>query len=383
MTHISQAIHPRAVYKDLFRVPAITAYNRLEARPRTVDFSRSLRAEVRDALWLLTRQWQMGEFQAEDAASPIDARLATRLARFDRVSFAGGPPQPYDESVPLEVAVEREDFPWTLPARIEAGQRFLGLLAPAVRAAVLAPARAAFALEADPDWSKQADTLALYRVAAARAIDGARLLASHAAGTLAATLGAAPADVTDAADAVAAWRRRVFGAPQGTGGRAWIPDRLAYDVRIATPLADGEQALLTARRYAEGRLDWYAFDAGATGERLPAPAGAPPPAAARADTLSFVPTAAAFPGGPPRQLWRTERQNHRPPAARVRGDGPRLWQRLVRHSLRDAGQSPVPGARAAGHRRLRRPHAGPARQRHGRNVVAALEHVLGGRRKPG
>jgi hypothetical protein len=306
MTHISQAIHPRAVYKDLFRVPAITAYNRLEARPRTVDFSRSLRAEVRDALWLLTRQWQMGEFQAEDAASPIDARLATRLARFDRVSFAGGPPQPYDESVPLEVAVEREDFPWTLPARIEAGQRFLGLLAPAVRAAVLAPARAAFALEADPDWSKQADTLALYRVAAARAIDGARLLASHAAGTLAATLGAAPADVTDAADAVAAWRRRVFGAPQGTGGRAWIPDRLAYDVRIATPLADGEQALLTARRYAEGRLDWYAFDAGATGERLPAPAGAPPPAAARADTLSFVPTAAAFPGMPNPRFWEME-----------------------------------------------------------------------------
>jgi hypothetical protein len=33
----------------VFRLPRIIAFNRLEARPRTFDFSRSLRAEVRDA----------------------------------------------------------------------------------------------------------------------------------------------------------------------------------------------------------------------------------------------------------------------------------------------------------------------------------------------
>src|ERR1700687_5948932 len=91
------------VLLEAWRQPAITAYNRLEPRPRSVDFSRSLRAEVRDALWFLTRQWQLGELHAEDAASPIDARLATRMAPFDRVSSAGGAPQPIDETVPLEV----------------------------------------------------------------------------------------------------------------------------------------------------------------------------------------------------------------------------------------------------------------------------------------
>ena len=30
-------------------------------------------AEVRDALWMLTRQWQMGEFEGDDAGSPIEA----------------------------------------------------------------------------------------------------------------------------------------------------------------------------------------------------------------------------------------------------------------------------------------------------------------------
>ena len=50
--------------KDEYRIPTITAYNRLEATPRTTNFDRSLKAEVRDAMWMLTRQWQFGEFQA-------------------------------------------------------------------------------------------------------------------------------------------------------------------------------------------------------------------------------------------------------------------------------------------------------------------------------
>ena len=59
--------------------PAIVGWNRLEGRPRTVQFDRALRAEVRDALWFLTRQWQFGEFKGEDAGSPVDVRTAVRV----------------------------------------------------------------------------------------------------------------------------------------------------------------------------------------------------------------------------------------------------------------------------------------------------------------
>ena len=55
--------------------PAITRWNRLEGRPRTHDFDRALKAEVRDALFMLTKQWQMGEFVGDDAASPVQARV--------------------------------------------------------------------------------------------------------------------------------------------------------------------------------------------------------------------------------------------------------------------------------------------------------------------
>src|SRR6266576_4314199 len=95
----------------VYREPSITAYNRLEPRARTEDFSRSLRAEIRDPLWLLTRQWQMGELEAEDAGSAIDARLVTAQTRVDRVALGGGAGHGYDEDIPLETVVEREAIP--------------------------------------------------------------------------------------------------------------------------------------------------------------------------------------------------------------------------------------------------------------------------------
>ena len=56
-------------------LPTITRYNRLESRPRTDNFARALRAEVRDALWMLCKQWQMGEFAGDDAGTPVYAKL--------------------------------------------------------------------------------------------------------------------------------------------------------------------------------------------------------------------------------------------------------------------------------------------------------------------
>jgi len=51
--------------------PTVTVWNRLEGRPRTTDFDRALKAEVRDALWMLARQWQFGELRGEDPAQVI------------------------------------------------------------------------------------------------------------------------------------------------------------------------------------------------------------------------------------------------------------------------------------------------------------------------
>ena len=82
--------------------PAITVWNRLEGRPRTPEFDRALRAEVRDALWMLTRQWQLGEFRGDDAGSPVVARLHLATTQLTRYRPGEHDPQPMPTDAPLE-----------------------------------------------------------------------------------------------------------------------------------------------------------------------------------------------------------------------------------------------------------------------------------------
>src|SRR5215470_14767169 len=94
--------------------PLVRGWNRLEGRPRSADFARSLRAEVRDPLWFLTRQWQMGEFESEDGGSAIDARLLTKFTHIDRIAFKGSVAKAYSEDIPMETLIVRETIPFTL-----------------------------------------------------------------------------------------------------------------------------------------------------------------------------------------------------------------------------------------------------------------------------
>ena len=61
---------------------SITYWNRVEPSPRSESLRPGLTAAVRDPLWFLTRQWQLGEFQGEDAASPafVERDRAVRAA---------------------------------------------------------------------------------------------------------------------------------------------------------------------------------------------------------------------------------------------------------------------------------------------------------------
>ena len=53
---------------------SITSWMRLEPRSRNAEMRTSLQARIYDPLWLLARQWQLGEFQGEDNGSPVLAR---------------------------------------------------------------------------------------------------------------------------------------------------------------------------------------------------------------------------------------------------------------------------------------------------------------------
>jgi hypothetical protein len=110
-------------------VPSITWWNRLEPRPRAPRIAETLAAAVRDPLWLLARQWQFGEFQAEDAGSPAAVELRARLSPFLSWRPPGGSSAPLPRGRPLEAVVEAEPFTPDLATRVELGHTFLALLA--------------------------------------------------------------------------------------------------------------------------------------------------------------------------------------------------------------------------------------------------------------
>ena len=111
-------------------------WNRLEGRPRTLEFDRALRAEVRDPLWMLTRQWQLGEFRGEDAGSPVSATFHLRTTRPTRYQAQETPRRDCPPGRPLEAVAEARAVPFTvgpdrvgLDLRVALGRRWMKLMA--------------------------------------------------------------------------------------------------------------------------------------------------------------------------------------------------------------------------------------------------------------
>ena len=67
---------------------------------------------MRDPLWMLTRQWQMGEFHGDDAGSPIFTKVRLETTRLRKYPAASGPVQDFDDAIPLEARVEQMPIPF-------------------------------------------------------------------------------------------------------------------------------------------------------------------------------------------------------------------------------------------------------------------------------
>jgi hypothetical protein len=300
------------------RFPTVTVWNRLEGRPRTQAFDRALRAEVRDALWMLSRQWQLGEFRGDDAGSPFFAKLHVTHAPLTRYRADDGVAEPFEPGVPLEATVERRPPPLmiggretALDLRLAMGRQWLKLVAPVgdYRQAFTD----AYAIPApDPTAPSDADRVAHPEVwqtvaaVAGRRMDGGRLylylLADPGNHAYDGVAGVAQTD-RDAIDEQAGrflrWCRRLLAQPDGED--AWVPERLEYRFAVASPTADGEK-VLTAEEYPGGTLDWHSFDVDRDAESL----GTAPEAGPAATTRTLIPVPLEFEGMPASRWWAFE-----------------------------------------------------------------------------
>lgn len=297
--------------------PIIKGWNRLEGRPRTVDFERALRAEVRDALWFLTRQWQFGEFAGEDAGSPVEARTSLRAVPIQYYAVRDGGAVPYDKQIPLETRVEHEPVPRDLTFHVQVTRYFFAQLAAhpslaTIRSLYLNEYKFSVATAAGaPD----ADSDDIGPLAAQHALDGGKLLDAIADGTHAAWINgvAAPLSAADRGDLVAAgkslveWFHRLYSQPADAAEDAWAPRFLEYQFACAAEAQGNAQTVLTADAYASGHLDWYAFDIDTRAERELHPAGPPPVLPVVDDQpLSFLPAPVSFGGMPNARYWEME-----------------------------------------------------------------------------
>lgn len=296
-----------------YRIPSITAYNRLECSPRSSDFSRSLKAEIRDPLWMLTRQWQFGEFQGEDAGSPVTAQILGEHRSMDQISFSGDQVAGYDESTPLEVRVERERLSGDLFLATQLARYFLRLMRDEGLTTHLEELRSQYPLNPVID-EQDSEGQQLFTAVGDTLFDGYQLYiamtSAAASGTqfqqwMSDTAIATPDQqlFNTISGEYLDWLNRVYGLSAEITS-AWLPEKLEYQFALAS--STPEQKRLTAQQYANGHLDWYSFDF--DNSRLMAIDNEQPSATVTENFVSFIPAPIRFKGMPNPRFWMMEEQ---------------------------------------------------------------------------
>jgi len=311
-------------------IQAVIHWNTLEPRPRSNDFSRSLRAEVRDPLWMLARQWQWGEFDAEDAGTPVCARLSMINTTINALATGNEPAQGgYSYLVqerPLEAAVERlmlENVAGDVAVRLEMGRQWVNLLLPF--GAAFQPAAwyvhplfrfyppvlpnnadentiAKFSLE-----SSDHETADLLASVSGRAVDGWAVYLGCLDNSIQNQRGTIPvAGFNDAVKSFLAWMRRTYSLPDDVKKDAWVKDQLEYRFKMSAAVL-GKANVFEAEEYKGGNLDWYHLDFAPAGTTMPA-AAAPVPVPNLSEQVIdlVIPAKMAFDGMPNARWWAIE-----------------------------------------------------------------------------
>lgn len=313
-------------------VSTVTKLCRLEGESRSEDLKHALRAEVHDALWMLTKQWQMGEFIGDDAGSPILAKIqvaTTKLNKYQAADHACS----FPKETPLEAVVEKRPIAFkqgnqkmALDIRLQMGRQWLKMIekigAGGLRQYFIEKYPIKLPDEL-PNPEKNIDgaivfahpeVWAQFAAVSGRAMDGWELY-SH-------LLKNPPLDRNDSklkdivipesafkqidetAKNFKKWFESLYVQPS-SGDDAWKPSSLEYQFRCSAPAEKGEK-VYTADEYAHGHLDWYSMDLESKASIPEASSKVQSRYPEVLEPTSFIPTAISFPGMPNTRWWTFE-----------------------------------------------------------------------------
>jgi hypothetical protein len=307
-------------------LPTVVMWNRLEGRPRREDFLRALRAEVRDPLWMLCKQWQVGEFRGDDAGSPVFAKVHIDTTRITRYRPGDAPARDFDNETPLEAIVEQrpvnffgQEHILSLDIRLAMGRQWLKLLGAGGLGAHASLFVQQYGID-EPDPASRSDAFITAHAAAwqsvsalaGRAMDGAKLYfylkadSTHHAYDGIAIPDADKPTIDPMAGRFIAWYEGLFYQPLDSANDAWMGQQLEYQFAVSAPSGGGEKVMV-AEEYYQGHLDWYSLDVDLLEAPLSGDAGGPPPEDPRAAfTSSFFPVNLQFDGMPNTRWWTFE-----------------------------------------------------------------------------
>jgi hypothetical protein len=271
---------------------------------------KSLQAQVRDPLWLLARQWQVGEFLGDDTGSPVHATLGAEMQTVTtyRPGADDSATVAIDPTLPIEVHVERETVVLRLRGSVQHGLYFENLVRQGGIAnpeTVIAAFRTSFPISAtvpDPEYAPP-DAQRFRSLVAGRVTDGEALYASAVA-TAANQTPTTPlppeAQNTGMPAIIAAFvafRGALFSEP--TTDSAWVGQNLDYDFALGSP-SPSQNLVLNAPNFPGGRLDWYSFSLQSAQSNAGFTAN---PAQVTAVSFDFLPNHVTFRGMPNARWW--------------------------------------------------------------------------------
>lgn len=252
---------------DLYKY--FNSWQRLESRSRDNDFNEGLEARIADPLWFLSRQWQLGEFQAEDAGSLVSVEVRCRSEKITSFIQPGEKIiQLEDGSPPLEVLIEREPVTWDWRMRIRCGQQFERLLRevgnekniPETKINEFIGVLRAGECGIRRQDGDESDLATRYRVhlLAGGGINGEKLWNEINKNTLNDTNGQLDQAVIDeAVYRIKSWYRDLFCQPEEDHNLCWKPNTLDFSFGLKAPNGEEGETNLVSNFYRNGDLEWF------------------------------------------------------------------------------------------------------------------------------
>lgn len=298
---------------------ALLIWEKIQPLPVSKDLSEALRGEVRDPLWLLARQWQLGEFQAEDAGMAASAQVVTMSTPLQAFapSGAGARPIAYQAGdKPLNALTEQVRPAFDLSLRLEAGRKWRLLLSAAGKNAAWEAFRQNPLLhfkvpvpvygdlppgQANLSFEPYGQMLA--SLANGRMVDGGALYQELQTRPASDFLAQPDLAVNDLGAAWVKWVQEHLHQGLATENTSWDASRLEYRAAAAAPLPDGSALALQMPEHNGQLMDSFSWELGSLPEGLQ-----PLVDAAQVSLLrqTFIPTPVSFPAMPRARWWEFE-----------------------------------------------------------------------------